>query len=688
MDASTLTTGILRPDIELLRGDELMLFDPGADAYYKITPQMFKLITHLTEELPLPEFQQRLMANGIAVSLEELQETIMFLRQNNLLIPRYGEAAARQQQIKKLKEKNKVLHICSSYLFFRLPPWRPEKFFQKYRAFFNIFTSKLFLLALLLPAALGYLLVVKELHKVHAAFIDTLSWAGLVKYFWTIVFLKFIHEAAHSLAAIRFNCRVRGIGIGFMLLVPRLYTDTTDSWRLPPRQRLLIDGAGIIAELLLGGIAALFWLYLAPGAAKSTMLYIFAVSTLSTLLVNGNPLIRYDGYYILCDLLKTDNLMSRAAMVFRQSWRWYFLRLGAPSADPQRAFLLIFGSAAFIYKFFLYTSICLLIYYRFTKVAAMVMLAMEIYILLIHPCWKELKSLRALSGKSAWTAGKFMLAAAILLIAGIVFLPLSWSIELPGETVFEFRHPVTVEESGYLTATMPKSPRAVKASEALFSLHSPRLEYSLRQLHASIQYDQLLLELQKLDEKEFVRQNSTIQRLVTDTLGLAELKRRQKKLTVYSKNDGFFTPAITKELSAGAFLLRNSVIGTVHSGRIIINAYADDREIGKITPGMTGIATTGDALQKIPVRVKQIEKTAASFKSSPLLQNTGGTLPVYQNGNEFKPVQTLYKIELEAANGGSLPLFSGRTVSVKLTHTSQLYKTLSSFLLGFWRKEF
>ena len=104
MELSKLTTGILRPDIELVRGENLMLFDPGADAYFKITRQMLKVISRLTEDIPLPEFQKRLQADGISVSTEELAETVIFLKQNELTIPQYGETVIRQQQIKKLKE--------------------------------------------------------------------------------------------------------------------------------------------------------------------------------------------------------------------------------------------------------------------------------------------------------------------------------------------------------------------------------------------------------------------------------------------------------------------------------------------------------------------------------------------------------------------------------------------------------
>jgi putative peptide zinc metalloprotease protein len=193
---------------------------------------------------------------------------------------------------------------------------------------------------------------------------------------------------------------VRGVGIGFMVFYPRLYTDTTDSWRLPRKQRLLIDAAGIIAEVLFGGIAALVWSYSPPGIMNSTMFYIFAVSTISSLLVNGNPCIRYDGYYILCDLLNIDNLMGRSADFFKHWWRWTFLRLGTAPTGEHKFIFLFFGIVSTVYRVFLYTSIILVIYHKFTKFLAVIMIFLELYSIFIYPCWKELQTIKHLSQKS------------------------------------------------------------------------------------------------------------------------------------------------------------------------------------------------------------------------------------------------------------------------------------------------
>ena len=241
-------TGVLRSDVELIRGNPPLLFDRQADAYYKVAPEMLNILAYLTESIPVSQFREKLDRNGVSVDRETLLKLLAFLQQNNLLAPEYGHIGIKRERQAALREKTAFLRFSAAYLFFRLPPWRPERLFEAIGPYVSWLASKWLVWLLAIPAVIGYLFMIRDFGNVRATFLDSLSWAGLAKYFVAILFLKFVHEAAHSLAAIHFRCRVRGIGIGFMVFYPRLYTDTTDSWRLPRRQRLLIDAAGIIID--------------------------------------------------------------------------------------------------------------------------------------------------------------------------------------------------------------------------------------------------------------------------------------------------------------------------------------------------------------------------------------------------------------------------------------------------------
>ena len=106
MEAVKETTGVLRADIELLRGEELLLFDPGSDAYFKVSQRTIQIISYLTEDIPLDAFLEKLSNNGISVTLDELRKILIFLKQNNLLIPRQGEMLLQQKKLQHFKEKN------------------------------------------------------------------------------------------------------------------------------------------------------------------------------------------------------------------------------------------------------------------------------------------------------------------------------------------------------------------------------------------------------------------------------------------------------------------------------------------------------------------------------------------------------------------------------------------------------
>lgn len=677
----------LRRDLQLIPGEKKMIFDPAADAYYKVSGTVLKIIGFMTEKMTLQAFQQKLAANGISVTYEELLSIIAFLRQNNLSVPEYGETAVKINQKENIKERTWFLRFSAAYLFFRLPPLRPEKLFEKIGPHVSFLASKWFLLLLFIPALLGYIGVVKDFTAVKTTFMDSLSWAGMVKYFFAIVALKFIHEAAHSIAAMHFNCRVRGIGLGFMVFYPRLYTDTTDSWKLPRSQRLLIDGAGIIIELLLGGIAALLWFELPPGVWKSTMFYVFAVSTLSTLLVNGNPLIRYDGYYILCDLLNIENLMSRSAEFIKQCWRWYFFRLGkAPGAEHGKVFV-IYGISSFIYRIFLYTSIILVLYHSFAKALAIVLIILELYSLLIYPCYREIKTIAFLSGQARKGATFFLIALQILCIAGVLFIPIPKSTVLPGETAAESCVQVTVPVGGYLDSDFSSRQKVVKKGEVVVQLKSPFLEFASETLRHKTDYEKILFFMQQMDEKSFAESLVTAEKIKSNQIGLQELTRQQQQLAIKAPESGVWKAKLFP-LSRGAFLPHGTVIGEISSGNEIICAYADDQQVGDMRENDEAEVFFADKLNSLSARIVAIEKTPVKLENTPVLQIFGGSVPVIfdEKENKYLSAGTIYRVVLKPRH--PMGVFSGRKATVKILKKVQLYKTLKIFLILKFQKEF
>ena len=683
-------TGCLRPDIELIRGERPLLFDRQADAYYLIPSDALPILAVLTESVPISTFLEKLKANGINMSKEDLTRLLSFLQMNNLLTPDYGVVDLKRRRLSVLsQQQNTLLKLSAAYIFFKLPPIHPENFYDHIRPMVSWIASKFIVFCLLFPAIAGYLLLIRDFNIVHATFLNTLSWAGLVKYFIAIVILKIAHESAHSLAAIHFNCRVRSIGIGFVVFVPRFFTDTTDSWRLPRSQRLLIDAAGIITEVLIGGISALIWSYLPSGELKSTLFFIFAVSTLSTILVNGNPFIRYDGYYILSDIVGIENLMSRSSEYFKQWWRWHFLRLGSRPISKHGLFMLSYGIGCFIYRIFLYTSIILVIYHKFVKVIALVMVFLEIYSILIYPAYREIQTIRILSKHSVNRARLFIVAALLVAAAIILFTPVSWTIRLPAEVTSSSRRIVSLQEGGYLTSPLPHRQRLVAEGDEIASLVSPMLDFAIQRLDTVLRYDKTLLSIQLVETAKNGDSLVTAEKVSSDELSHRELLRRKDILKVRASSSGTFLPYVT-ELSPGVFIPKGMLIGEIVSGSPILHAYAQDNQISHLTEGQIAYVRVRDSLETWKAKIVSVNKVPARLTLSPLIQFFGGPIPAYapeNNSKEYQSILPLYSVELVFLDDNlPLPDF-GRIASVSFTHSARLYDKVRQFTIAAFRKE-
>ena len=688
METKPVKVGVLRKDIAVIRRDQLMFFDPQADAYFRVSEKAAEIAAYLNEPVELDEFCVKLSRAGIDVSREEVSALLLFLQQNNLLEPEYSQMSFKCRQLEDARKKSRYIRWGAAYMYFRLPPWHPEKFFKKIAPAVSFLASSWFILLLAIPALWGFVLVAKEFYHVRSVFSDTLSWAGAAKYFAAIVLLKVIHEAAHSLAAIRFGCRVRGIGIGFMIFYPRLYTDTTDSWLLPRKKRLLIDAAGIIAEVLAGGIAALCYFYLPPGVWQSTMFYIFTVSTISTLLVNGNPCIRYDGYYILCDLTGIDNLMTRSGEYVRQFWRYYILHLGKKPAEKHGWFLLLFGITSFIYRIFLYTAIIMVIYHSFIKVVAVILLILEVYVIFVNPCIREIVTIRELSRRSAGKAGMVLGIALVAFLGALLFTPLNWSVEIDGLTVPLECVAVVAGEGGYLTADLPHEPVAVTTGENLFILTSPQLDFAVGKMQSVLEFDRCQFALEELDAERFSQAKITGQKIISDERALEELLRRRAALTVTSPADGIFRVENAAAFRRGRYIPRGTEVGTVISPEVVIYAYADDHDAGKLQAGDRAVIRVDDSMESFPAVVTAVSQVAVPLFDSPLLQVYGGRIPMYQNENApgFHSVRLYYRIELRFAEGVSLPC--GRRVRCEIDREIRLIDLISRAVTGIFRREF
>ncbi|MFZ5483093.1 MAG: biotin/lipoyl-binding protein [Pseudomonadota bacterium] len=179
---------------------------------------------------------------------------------------------------------------------------------------------------------------------------------------WAVYpFIKLIHELGHALVIRRFGGDTRMVGVSLFLLMPVPWVDARDVSGFSSRgQRFLVSAAGIMVELALAALALLVWLAAEPGLVRDAALAVMLVAAVSTVLFNGNPLLRYDGYFMLCDAIDLPNLGPRSAQYWLYLAERHVLRqtLAAPATAPgERKWLLLYGPLSFAYRVFILVTL-------------------------------------------------------------------------------------------------------------------------------------------------------------------------------------------------------------------------------------------------------------------------------------------------------------------------------------------
>lgn len=688
-------TGELRADLEIFKGgtDERgkitwVIFDPVAGNYFRFSEKDYRIIGCLSGNQEMGVFLNKLKESGITADKQEIVKLLLFLQQSNLFTPVYGLTEAKAAKAREFK-KSMFWHILlSTYLFFRVPLISPDRFLQKtldrVRTIFNPWT----LFTLKMVAVIGYLCLIVNFYKFADAFIASISIQGLLRYSLAIVLIKVIHEFAHAYTARNYGCRVRKMGVAFIVFFPRFYTDITDSWRIPDRwKRFQIDGAGVFSELLIGGFAALVWANTSSGPANTVAYYIFAVSILNTVFVNGNPFIRYDGYYMLMDIVNIDNLQKRGTELVRGIWRKHLFGMTVPP-DPatgwKRQVLIIYSVCAFLYRILLYTSIILIVYFQFVKAVGIVLLILEVWLLILKPVidegkflvanWGKIKNVRAT--RSLWGA------LAVLIMLSI---PLPWSIVAPCEIKSKDSVMLYAPVNGFLEEMNVEDGQSVKRGELVMVQSDPFLDWKRHEAKFDYGIDLIQLDQAKGDKEQLRQIGVRKETLEHSKDTISEIERKTAQLRTISQLDGIFA-LYERHLKVGKWLTKGELIGEIFApnSRNAI-AYVQEDDAKYIKPGDRVSVSLSDEISSYSGRVTGIIPLPAELPPSPLLKNYGGPIIVYKGDNGFfTPVSTYYQINIEFKSSSPN---AGRTGAARLRKYASVGGNLIKNVLRVLRRE-
>lgn len=530
----------------------------------------------------------------------------------------------------------------------------------------------------------------------------------------TLAVTKVLHELGHGIACKRFGGRSHEMGVMLLLFMPCLYCNVTDSWIIPNKwKRAAVGAAGMYVEFFLAAVCGLLWYWSQPGLLNSLFLNVVFVCSVSTLMINANPLMRYDGYYILSDFLEIPNLRQKANSVLTRTFNKYALGI-PPVADPflpqKRLFWFgVFAIAAFVYQWMMAISILWVLNKMFEpyglKIFGQLIALVSIYGFIVRPIWKVVSLVRSPGGVAKMKPQRALLSllGGSLLIFGIATLPLPYYITCP--VVFELRDAasVFVDVPGTIRKIEGKPWAEIYRDNPILVLENDELKERLSILESQLTREKedvhLYRKLANFESNYSFRLPELEAKVKSTEAQLVQVKSEIERLTVRAPKSGILVaPAAPKRFpknseilptwdgsalesrNLGAALKAGTLVGQVgNPNELEATLICDQENLEFVSVGQVAYVFPQN---KVGLRVASKVEGIASEKLEKcppqLEQRYGGSIVTLPSEDGYVPASPSYEIRcpVDSTDGN---------ITVGMTGTAKVFVGYRSLGERAWR---
>ncbi|TVQ63731.1 MAG: PqqD family peptide modification chaperone [Phycisphaerales bacterium] len=363
----------LRPHVQVTRQHYRgrrwhVVHDPATNQFFRLSPVAHALVGLLDGARTVEEAWKIVLANhgDEAPTQPEVIQLLSQLYQSNLIS---ADASPETEQLLRRgreRKKKKAVQQAIGLMYFRMRLFNPDRILTWLEPILRPVLNRAGLIVWALFVAWALWQLVPHVDRLIGGFESALSpsnWGWLIVVF---VVAKAVHETGHGVICKRFGGQVPEFGFMLLVLFPAPYVDASSAWAMDSKWRRISVGAGgMIFELFLAAIAAIVWVQTmnSGGLVHQVAYNMLLTASVSTVLFNANPLMRFDGYYILSDLLEVPNLMQRSNNQLKHFFQKHVYRLEQTQAPTtlqgERAILYVYGVLAFAYRLFLFITITL-----------------------------------------------------------------------------------------------------------------------------------------------------------------------------------------------------------------------------------------------------------------------------------------------------------------------------------------
>ncbi|MBL6458519.1 PqqD family peptide modification chaperone [Belnapia sp. T6] len=626
---------VLKPGIAVFRhryrGQPwYVLHDRAAHRLYRVSASGAEVVGAMDGERPMGEIVQSLAARPDVPPPDSrrIGQFLMQLHSLGLLRDPAPDAAALTRR-RRQEARRSLMASLRNPLSFKLGLFDPTPLLDRLAPRLGWIFGPFGLALWLAVVAMGAVIGLMHWGPLAADFSDQLFSAQnllLVGLVYPVV--KAIHELGHGLALRHCGVECRQVGLLFAAFFPVPFVDATAAATLERKtDRMLIGAAGILAELFIGSIALALWAAAEPGLLRSICYNVILVSGFSTLLFNGNPLQRFDGYYVLADAVEIPGLGTRAGLWLGWAFRRFILG-DASQAEPagtpgERLWFALYGPASFVYRFGLMLAIAFMVAEQYAEIG----IGLGIWATIGY-CWPLVgTALRGVQRAPAEGRSRaaFGLGALVLGVLALLFVvPAPHRSLAEGVVAMPEEAAARAGIGGTVAALLVAPGAAVAPGTPLARLEEPAVEARLARAAGRVAELAALQQMQYPQDR--VKAANTAEQLRQAERELAEAERDRRNLLLVSPAAGELVLPNPTDLP-GRFLQRGDQLGIVYDGvRAVVRVLVPMDQIGLVRDGLRAVSIRpAFAIETpLPARLARISPSATELLPNAALGLDGG----------------------------------------------------------------
>ena len=572
-----------------------LLQDQSSGRHHRVDETAFHFIGRMDGKRSTDEIWHSLL-NQLRESTPTQDDTIEILCQlsdNDLLqceiTPNVAELFRRRFE----KDRKRRIAMLNP-LSFRVPLFDPDRLLSRLMPLAHAMFHPAMLVLWLAVVTLGLVAAASHWSEITAfASVHMLTPKYLLMLWLFYPVIKTFHELGHGLAVKAWGGEVRETGVSIMMLVPVPFVDASAASAFPEKhRRAAVGAAGMMVELFIAALATFVWLNVENGFVRDLAFVAMVIGGMSTVLFNGNPLLRFDGYYVLSDLLDVPNLGPRSNAYIAYLAQRYLLRIESAvspvTARGEPSLLLAYGVLAFGYRWFIAGLIVFWCgsYSFWLGVLAGVMVG---FTMVVKPVAKLVEFLRTSPLLSRSRSRSYAVAggAAAAVVVLLFVVPVPFSTTAEGVVWLPEQARVRAESGGFVVEVLAADGQAVKKGDALLVLSDPELvaQEAAARAHATA----LEIEFTRAMGVDTPMSQSIKEELAAKRAEVAELQRRIASLQVTAKVDGRLSMPRPQDLP-GKYVGRGEVLAHIlRPEDISVKVAVPQADAGIITSGTEAV---------------------------------------------------------------------------------------------------